>query len=210
MTVLNAQNDGMLNVLLVLVRAAVVLGPTSRADLLGYCSAGLEEQPPRLGPTLTRWTELGLFRNDQDTFKLNDAFGLPADPVSALLALPSTIRRIVFHPDNNERFWETEGAMCADLTRGLAWLLAQDIYEVDVSSASGLQTLDAHQLVDAERRVFQNDTRIEPLRRWAYYMGYGRDRLAYQGYDRLFDPELPPQSLPLTSRHIRKSSPSIR
>jgi hypothetical protein len=170
MTVLNAESDGMLNVLLVLVRAAVVLGPSPRADLLGYCSAGLQEQPQRLGRTLTRWTGLGLFRNDQDTFRLNDAFGLPTDPASVLLALPSTLRRIVFDPVNNDRFWQTEG--CADLTRGLAWLLAQDIYEVDVSSTSSLQTLDAQQLVDADRRILQNDTRIDPLRILAHYMGF--------------------------------------
>lgn len=33
---------------------------------------------------------------------------------------------------------------------------------------------------------------------------YGRDRLAYQAYDQLFDPQLPAQSLPLSSRHIRR------
>lgn len=31
---------------------------------------------------------------------------------------------------------------------------------------------------------------------------YGRDRLAYQGYDLLFDPELPPRMLPTGNRHI--------
>ncbi len=172
MTVLNSQNDGMLNVLLVLTRASIVLGLTPRADLLAYCSAGLNEQPPRLAPTLTRWTGLGLFRNDDDTIRLGEERGLPTDPKSVFLALPPIIRRIVFQPDNNERFWETEGAMCADLTRGLAWLLAQNIYEVDVSATSGLQSLDALQFVDPDRRVFQNDTRIEPLRIWAHYMGF--------------------------------------
>jgi hypothetical protein len=33
---------------------------------------------------------------------------------------------------------------------------------------------------------------------------YGRDRLAYQAYERLFDPVLPPQSLPISSRHIQR------
>ncbi|MCB1129533.1 MAG: DEAD/DEAH box helicase [Verrucomicrobiae bacterium] len=33
---------------------------------------------------------------------------------------------------------------------------------------------------------------------------YGRDRLAYQGYDLLFDPELRPRDLPLANRHVRK------
>jgi hypothetical protein len=33
---------------------------------------------------------------------------------------------------------------------------------------------------------------------------YGRDRLAYQGYDLLFDPELRPRDLPLGNRHVLK------
>jgi len=33
---------------------------------------------------------------------------------------------------------------------------------------------------------------------------FGRDRLAYQGYDLLFDPELRPRDLPLGNRHVLK------
>ena len=33
---------------------------------------------------------------------------------------------------------------------------------------------------------------------------YGRDRIAYQGYDLLFDPELSPRTLPLSNRYISK------
>ncbi len=33
---------------------------------------------------------------------------------------------------------------------------------------------------------------------------YGRDRLAYQGYDLLFDPELPPRRLPISNRYIQR------
>lgn len=33
---------------------------------------------------------------------------------------------------------------------------------------------------------------------------YGRDRLAYQGYDLLFDPELPPRQLPLGNRYVQR------
>jgi hypothetical protein len=33
---------------------------------------------------------------------------------------------------------------------------------------------------------------------------YGRDRLAYSGYDLLFDPELLPQTLPISNRHVLK------
>lgn len=33
---------------------------------------------------------------------------------------------------------------------------------------------------------------------------YGRDRLAYQGYDLLFDPELPPKQLPIGNRYVQR------
>ena len=33
---------------------------------------------------------------------------------------------------------------------------------------------------------------------------YGRDRLAYQAYDQLFDPELPARALPVGNRHVLK------
>ncbi|MDI1320030.1 MAG: protein DpdJ, partial [bacterium] len=33
---------------------------------------------------------------------------------------------------------------------------------------------------------------------------FGRDRLAYQGYDLMFDPELRPRELPLANRHVQK------
>lgn len=33
---------------------------------------------------------------------------------------------------------------------------------------------------------------------------YGRDRIAYQGYDLLFDPELPPQKLPIANIYVLK------
>ena len=33
---------------------------------------------------------------------------------------------------------------------------------------------------------------------------YGRDRLAYQGYEHLFDPTLRPTPLPIGNRHVQK------
>ena len=48
--------------------------------------------------------------------------------------------------------------------------------------------------------------RRRDMRPWtlAVLSDFGRDRLAYQGYDVLFDPELLPQELPVANRHIRK------
>jgi hypothetical protein len=46
--------------------------------------------------------------------------------------------------------------------------------------------------------------RSRDMRPWtvAVLSDYGRDRLAYQGYDLLFDPELPPRALPTGNRHV--------
>lgn len=170
MTVLNAQNDGMLNLLIVLTRAVLQIGPCSRDDLLEYCSAGpLTTSTPRIAPTLNRWSELGLFLTENDEIRLNPSYPLPATAREVLGQLPTTLRRVVFEPKNNTLFWETAGALCSDLTRGIAWLLAQDIYAIDVASASNLEDLDNLQ---TGKRIFQNDTRIEPLRTWAHFMGF--------------------------------------
>lgn len=44
------------------------------------------------------------------------------------------------------------------------------------------------------------------MRPWtvAVLSDYGRDRIAYQGYDLLFDPELPMRTLPVSNRHVMR------
>lgn len=48
--------------------------------------------------------------------------------------------------------------------------------------------------------------RSREMRPWTVVVlsDFGRDRLAYQGYDLLFDPELKPRDLPLGNRHVLK------
>ena len=48
--------------------------------------------------------------------------------------------------------------------------------------------------------------RSREMRPWTVVVlsDFGRDRLAYQGYDLLFDPELRPRDLPLANRHVLK------
>lgn len=48
--------------------------------------------------------------------------------------------------------------------------------------------------------------RSRQMRPWtiAVLSDYGRDRIAYQSYDLLFDPELPARSLPTNNRYIRR------
>lgn len=46
--------------------------------------------------------------------------------------------------------------------------------------------------------------RSRGMRPWTVVVlsDYGRDRISYQGYDLLFDPEVPPRSLPMNNRYI--------
>lgn len=48
--------------------------------------------------------------------------------------------------------------------------------------------------------------RNRSMRPWTVVVlsDFGRDRLAYQGYDLMFDPELRPRDLPLGNRHVQK------
>jgi hypothetical protein len=48
--------------------------------------------------------------------------------------------------------------------------------------------------------------RSRKMRPWtiAVLSDYGRDRVAYQGYDLLFDPELSPRTLPLSNRYVTR------
>lgn len=48
--------------------------------------------------------------------------------------------------------------------------------------------------------------RTRGMRPWTVVVlsDYGRDRIAYQGYDLLFDPELPARSVPLSNRYITR------
>ena len=48
--------------------------------------------------------------------------------------------------------------------------------------------------------------RLRSMRPWTVIMlsDYGRDQLAYQAYDQLFDPELPVRTVPLANRYVQR------
>ena len=155
MSVLNQTSDGLFNVLIVLVRVIIRFGPRSREDLQRACGGVVESlNISMLTNTLNRWEELGLF-------EIRDGMVSLADPYRAALGstadvaeerLPKVARTIALTSDNNLRFWETASAKSADLSRGIAWMLAQDIYELDTTT-NGLQERETRQF----RRQNQHD-----------------------------------------------------
>jgi hypothetical protein len=78
----------------------------------------------------------------------------------------------VFKETNNDAFWESEASRCADLTRGLAWLLAQDIYKTKLGDTAATLALEGEQLSDAAYRIVQNDVRLRELKVWGLALGF--------------------------------------
>lgn len=177
MSVLNQASDGQFNVLIALVRASIRFGPRERGDLLALCGAGVSGvDASRLNSTFLRWTELGLFEAPGGQTVICEPYRgrLGKDVAKAESRLPAIAREIVLRADNNQRFWEAEGNKSADLTRGLSWMLAQDVYTIDTSSHAKIQGLESSQIADLSKQMMQNDTRWNGLKAWAAYLGFGR------------------------------------
>ncbi|MDA9393058.1 hypothetical protein WN73_21280 [Bradyrhizobium sp. CCBAU 45394] len=177
MSILNMPSDGLFNVLVVLTRALVRLGPKTRSELLKACGAELDAVDPKhLNQSLTRWTELGLFAAKDGVIELCEPYrsflGRNADVAEA--RLPKVAREIALAADNNVRFWEAEENRSADFSRGLSWILAQDVYALDTSSHQRVAALESTQVADDAKRMLQNDTRWNGLRTWMLYLGFAR------------------------------------
>ncbi|MDQ2102190.1 protein DpdG [Azospirillum isscasi] len=177
MSILNMPSDGLFNVAVVLVRALVRFGPRPRDELLLSCGFGVDAiDPAQLTRTLNRWTELGLFAAEGAMVTLREPYRaeLGKAPDIAERRLPKVMRMIALAPENNLRFWEAEENKSADLSRGLSWILAQDVYTLDTGSHSKIQALEAKQVADKSRCMLQNDTRWNGLRTWMIYLGFAR------------------------------------
>jgi len=178
MSVLNQTSDGLFTVLIVLVRTLIRIGAQPRESLINACGGSVEAvDASQLIKTLNRWTDLGLFSSHNESISIAEPhlslLGKTAD--EAETRLPSVARAIVLSPHNNERFWESEDSKSADLSRGLSWLLAQDVYSLDTNASKSIALLEIEQLVDPSRCIFQNDTRWNGLRAWMPYLGFARE-----------------------------------
>ena len=134
MSVLNQASDGLYTVLIALARAIVRFGPRSREDLFLACGSTVASVDPlQLTQTLNRWTELGFFGQEGDLVIIAEPYrsGLGKTADDAELQLPRVVRTVAMLPENNERFWERERSKSADLSRAVAWMLAQDVYTLD-------------------------------------------------------------------------------
>ncbi len=166
MTVLNQASDGQVNTLIALVRASVRFGPRSRGDLLAICGGDLE---------IVDKSKLNGSSDDLTALAEPHRSRLGSDVSKVEARLPAVVREIALLEENNARFWEQEGSRSADLSRGLSWMLAQDVYMLDTSNHASIQALEAFQVKDPKKRMLQNDTRYNTLKSWMSYLGFGRE-----------------------------------
>jgi hypothetical protein len=177
MSLLNIASDGLPN-LLVLLHAAVIrtTKPMPEADLLEAVApfAVVDDKGDKARQTLNRWCELGFFVQEQGFVSL------PDKPISrrasTLDILPFTRKkacRLVMAEANNPDIWASQGARAADLTRCLAWMLAQDVYRI---SFGDFESEESNQITDSAKQFMQNSSRRAGLQHyWAPFLGFSRN-----------------------------------
>lgn len=176
MSLLNLTNDGLPNILVVLYAAvAKARTPMSRDSLIeAVAPAGVVPDPRLARSTLNRWTELGLFRLSEGGEQVTLVEAPPHDlrsDADFVRATRVAARRVALSQENNADLWAKEGARAADLTRSLAWLMAQDIYRLQFRKVNDLELA---QIADSNLRLMQNDTRVNGLQFWGRFLGFIR------------------------------------
>lgn len=174
MTILNLANDGIYPELISIFQVIAKNGPIEIEEVVRICSA---DRAPR--SSLTRWTELGLFEVEDKNVKLaaNIVVKRGESLDSLIKRLPAICRRLMLEEKNCLPIWNKEGlsedgtGRAADIARGLAWVLAQDIYEFSDVSADKIESIERQQ-IKAGKFVFLNKTRWPGLRSWARYLGF--------------------------------------
>lgn len=179
MSLLNIANDGLPNVL-VQLHATVLRArkPIPKDELLDTVAppAAVGDEGDKARQTLNRWTQLGLFRDEDSAI---DVAERPEDRLRTPQDFLAFTRRVacarVLATENNPDFWATQGALAADLTRGLAWMLAQDVYRTGFDV---IEEQESQQISDPDRWLLRNSTRLRGLQFWSRFLGFSQQPYA--------------------------------
>ena len=169
MSLLNRPSDGMHSVLVVIHNLIVQEGSLPFQQIVELCSPEGCGDPAQVRQTLNTWIEFGLFTKSEDQ-KVSFSKSLSKSEKTREY-LRKVARKILFAPDNNSNLWAAEGTGSADFTRSVAWLLAQDVYQAELSNWSDAQSLLQKQ-TNKSINVIQNDTRWSGLKAWSQFLGF--------------------------------------
>ena len=174
MTLLNRDSDGIHNILILLIRY-LLNGKKSETDLINsFTVDGMDGG--KLRSTLGKWLKLGLFKKLEGgmiEIDVQQKFekALKLKPEHAEAVIPSMVREVVFREANNKNFWGNSDSGSSDLTRGLALLLAQDIYMTNPTSFE-ITKLAREQFKGSNVDVIQNSRDPGTITDFAKFLGF--------------------------------------
>lgn len=171
MTILNQPNDGLFNILIVIYKL-LLEEPKNIEQIKKICTPGIVN-PEKIGTTINSWKQLGLIIEDEDKLTIAQPYRLSGKLYSEEIEyqLPKILCKVVFSKENNKNLWDSRNCLSADFTRGLAWLLAQDVHKFNTQNHPQVQNQEFHQITE-EHRMLQNDVRWTGLRVWSLYLGF--------------------------------------
>jgi hypothetical protein len=179
MSILNRPSDGLYSILLTLVTALFREKPVSRDKLIRTFgpppSQDYERRLNLIRGTLNRWIALGLFVEDNNYVRLAIDPNKGESVESFLARMPAICRQLAWKSGNplwpdSDKVTEENLGVTADLCRGLAWCLCQDIYTLP-TAWDDINPLIARQVIPG-RAIIQNDVRWGGLKDWAHFLGF--------------------------------------
>jgi len=190
MSILNQPTDGLFNVLIVLARCLLAFGPMKKDKLLGLCAPESITDQEMAKKTLRRWTQIGLFLEEDDQIRFSDELPTKFSKRNfTLTELTDALRQLIYSPQNNERFWEKTQNQSADMCRLTAWMLAQDVHRFRPSNFQQADDLYVKQIKMAGvERQFTNSTRWNGFTSWGTFLGFGGYETGVSSGEFIIDP----------------------
>src|SRR5262245_30672343 len=117
MTIVNHPSDGLYPELIVLFPAVASHGPVDAEELIRICSS---DHPTCLRGALSRWTQLGLFVENEKNVTLDARFAKQrSESIDSLTErLASFCRELILLPTHSLPLWGDGAGLTADFTRG--------------------------------------------------------------------------------------------
>ena len=173
MSILNRPSDGLFNILIVLVRCLAHHGSMDREKLINVCAPeSAVDSQDRAKQTLNNWIQLGVLNEDSGKISIDRSLSSAVKKSTDHSVLAGLARQQVLATANNERFWEAEDNRSADFCRAASWMLAQNVFDVQIVGHKAIEKIEVTQLSN-DFRAFTNDTRWTGFKAWAPFLGFG-------------------------------------
>ncbi|EAQ80583.1 protein DpdG [Blastopirellula marina] len=172
MSILNRPSDGLFNILVVFARCLAQHGSMDRGKLIKVCApVSAVDSQERAKQTLNNWIQLGLLNDKEGKISIDRSLSSEIKKTFEHGHLALACRQRVLAVENNQRFWEAEDNGSSDFCRAASWMLAQNVFDVEVVGHKAVEEIEVQQL--REFSAFTNDTRWAGFKAWASFLGFG-------------------------------------